>query len=159
VSPTADAAFLVPGAGFGVFLLVWLVLAMVGFGGFIVGVVALIDVAQTPVERFGPWWDNSRQTWIIGIAVSFVLPVGPLVAGILWLGGGRRGLRASGVAGRPFWAGPPKPPPAWGPTPPVWSGPPGPRPPPAPPGPPGPPGPPPSGWGPPPSGWGRPPPA
>jgi hypothetical protein len=123
----ADAAFLAP-AGFGVFLLFWLVLAALGFGGFITGIVALIDIAQTPTERFGPWWDNTRQIWIIGIAVSFALPLGPLIAGI---------VRSTGIAGRPFWAGPPKPPPPWGPTPPGWS-------------PGAPPGPPPPGWGPPP---------
>jgi hypothetical protein len=139
VSTLADAAFLMPNAGFGLFMLFWLGFFAVSVGGLIVGIVALIDVAQTPVDRFGPWWDNTRQTWIIGIAVSFVVPAGSLIAGILWFSGGRRGVRAAGVAGRPFWAGPPKPPPAWGPTPPGW---------PAPPGPPGPPGPPPPGWGP-----------
>jgi hypothetical protein len=125
------------GAGFGVLLLLWLGLIVLGLGGFIVGVVALIDVAQTPLDRFGPWWDNMRQSWIIGIAVSFVLPFGPLISGILWYTGGRRGVRQSGLAGRPFWAGPPKPPPPWGPSPPGWSG---------------PSGPPPPGWGPPPQG-------
>lgn len=123
------------GTGFGIFLLFWLVLAVLGFGGFIAGVIALIDVAQTPADRFGPWWDNTRQTWIVGIAVSFALPFGPLVTAIVWFTAGRPSLRATGVAGRPFWAGAPKPPPPWGPTPPGWSG---------------PPGPPPPGWGPPP---------
>ena len=103
------------GAGFGVFLLFWLTLVILGFAGFLVGVIALIDVAQSPVERFGPWWDNTRQVWIIGIAVSFALPFGPLITGILWFTGGRRGLRSVGVAGRPFWAGAPKPGPPWGP--------------------------------------------
>ncbi|HET7531372.1 MAG TPA: hypothetical protein VFJ98_10475 [Mycobacteriales bacterium] len=135
----ADSSFLVPGAGFGLFFLFWLGLFVVGFGGFIVGVIALIDVAQTPAERFGPWWDNMRQQWLIGIAVSFVLPLGPLIVGILWFNNGRRGLRTTGLAGRPFWAAPPKPPPPWGPTPPGWA--PGPPPPPPPP-----------GWGPPPAG-------
>jgi hypothetical protein len=122
--PLAASTVVTPAAGFGVFLVLWLTIAAVGLGGFIVGIVALIDVAQTPVERFGPWWDNTRQTWILGIALSFLLPVGPLVAGILWFSGGRRGLRTVGVAGRPFWAGAPKPPPPWGATPPGWAPPP-----------------------------------
>jgi hypothetical protein len=133
VTVVADPAFLVPSAGLGLFMLFWLGLVAVSLGGFVLGIVALIDVAQTPVDRFGPWWDNTRQTWIIGIAVSFLIPAGSLVAGILWFSGGRRGLRRFGLAGRPFWAGPPKPPPPWGPTPPAWSA---------------APGPPPPGWGP-----------
>ena len=93
MSTLADAAFLMPSAGFGLFMLFWLGFFAVSLGGLIVGIVALIDVAQTPVDRFGPWWDNTRQTWIIGIAVSFVVPAGPLIAGILWFSGGRRGVR------------------------------------------------------------------
>lgn len=95
------------------FIFVWLVLFAAGLGGFVVGVIALIDLARAPVERFGPWWDNTRQVWLIGVAVSFLLPLGPLVTGIAWLTVGRRGLNQTGVAGRPFWAGAPKPPPPW----------------------------------------------
>jgi hypothetical protein len=115
----ADSNFLVPG-GFAAFFVLWLVLVLVGFGGFVVGVIALINVATTPVERFGPWWDNTRQVWILGLAVAFVVPLGPLVAGISWFTTGRRGLHHGGVAGRPFWAGAPKPPP---PAPPAWGAP------------------------------------
>jgi hypothetical protein len=117
VHALADPLFLAP-ASFGLFMLFWLVLMALSLGGFLVGLVAFIDVAQTPVDRFGPWWDNTRQAWIIGIAVSVLIPAGPLVAGILWFGGGRRGLRTFGVAGRPFWAGAPRPTPPWGATPP-----------------------------------------
>ena len=121
----ADHVLLVPELG--AFMFVWLGFMVVGFGGFVLGLIALIDVARTPLERFGPWWDNTRQAWLVGLAVSFVVPFGPMVAGILWFAGGRAGLRSTGIAGRPFWAGAPKPPPpAW---PPYW-------------GPPGPPGPP-----------------
>src|SRR4051794_8880924 len=108
-------------ATFSVFLLIWLGIAAVAFGGLVVGVVALIDVARTPMERFGPWWDNTRQAWILGLAVSFLVPAGSLIAGILWFTGGRRGPRPTRGAGRPFWTGPPKPPPPWGPTPPGWA--------------------------------------
>jgi hypothetical protein len=124
----ADSNFLVPG-GFAAFFVIWFVLVLVGFGGLVLGVAALINVATTPIERFGPWWDNTRQVWLIGIAVSFVLPLGPVIAGFVWFTTGRRGLRDSGVAGRPFWAGapkppPPPPPPGWGAPPPAWNAPP-----------------------------------
>jgi len=101
-----------------VFIAIWLALIVIGFGGLAVGVAALIDVARTPTERFGPWWDNTRQAWLIGIAVSFVVPFGPIISGIVWFTGGRSGLRTTGVAGRPFWGGAPKPPPP--PWPPYW---------------------------------------
>src|SRR3954451_3245970 len=104
----ADATFLAP-AGLGLFFVFWAGLMLVGFGGFVLAVAALINVATTPIERFGPWWDNTRQAWLIGIAVSFVVPVGTIVAGITWFTTGRRGLRDHGVAGRPFWAGAPRP--------------------------------------------------
>ena len=118
--------------GFGLFLLFWFAMLALTVGGFVIGLIAFIDVVQTPLDRFGPWWDNTRQAWVVGLAVSVVIPAGPLVAGIMWFTGGRRGLRQTGVAGRPFWAGAPKPPPPWGPTPPGWT----------------PPAPPPAGWGP-----------
>jgi hypothetical protein len=103
-------------SGFGVFIAIWLVFAVIGFGGLVLGVAALIDVARTPIERFGPWWDNTRQAWLVGIAVSFALPFGSIITGIVWFAAGRPGLRTTGVAGRPFWAGAPKPaPPPWPP--------------------------------------------
>jgi hypothetical protein len=114
----AGSNFLVPAAGFGAFFLIFTVLMVVGFGGFVLGVVALIDVSQTPVERFGPWWDNTKQTWIIGLAVAFVVPLGPLIGGIAWYRSGKPALRATGVAGRPFWAGAPRPAPPYQPQPP-----------------------------------------
>jgi hypothetical protein len=105
------------GLFFGFFMAIWLV----GFGALVLAIAALISVAKTPTEFFGPWWDNTKQTWIIGIAVSFVIPFGTLIAGIMWFNSGRAPLRAGhGVAGRPFWAGPPKPPPAM--PPPGWPG-------------------------------------
>ena len=116
---SADGLFIA--GGFSAFIVIWLVLAAVGFGGFVLGVIALIDVARTPLERFGPWWDNTRQVWLIGIAVSFALPFGPFITGIVWFASGRSGFHTTGVAGRPFWAGAPKPPPAW---PPYWAPPP-----------------------------------
>jgi hypothetical protein len=101
----------------GVFALVWLG----AVAGFILGIVALISVAKTPTDVFGPWWDNTKQMWLIGIAVGFVVPFGTLVTGIMWFSAGRAPLRAGqGYAGRPFWSGPPKPPPAM--PPPGWPG-------------------------------------
>jgi hypothetical protein len=111
--------FAVPAFGlfFGFIMAIWLV----GFSALILAIAALVSVAKTPTEFFGPWWDNTKQTWIIGIAVSFVVPFGTLIAGIMWFNSGRAPLRAGrGIAGRPFWAGPPKPPPAM--PPPGWPG-------------------------------------
>jgi hypothetical protein len=111
--------FAVPAFGlfFGFIMAIWLV----AFGGLILTVAALISVARMPSEAFGPWWDNTKQLWVIGLAVSFVVPLGTLIAGIMWFTTGRAPLRAGyPVAGRPFWAGPPKPPPAMAP--PGWPG-------------------------------------
>jgi hypothetical protein len=100
------------GYGFGLFFLFFAAIWLVTIGGLILGISAIISVARTPPEAFGPWWDNTRQLWLIGIAVGFVVPFGALIAGIMWFSSGRASLRAGyGVAGRPFWAGPPKPPP------------------------------------------------
>jgi hypothetical protein len=50
-----------------------------------------------------------------------VVPFGTLITGIMWFTTGRAPLRAGhGVAGRPFWAGLPKPPPVMAP--PGWPG-------------------------------------
>jgi hypothetical protein len=116
--PLADNAFLLPSFG-AAFVLLWFGLFVVGFGGFMLAVAALISIATTPVERFGPWWDNTRQVWLIGTAVSFVVPFGNLVAGFCWFTTGRRGLRDHGVAGRPFWAAAPRPAPPVAPVPPA----------------------------------------
>ena len=94
---------------FGLIGLIWLAFIVFGLGGYIVGIAALISVAQSPVEAFGPWWDNTRQTWIIGIAVSFLLPFGPIISGLMWFTTGKHGLRYGPFYGRPFWAGAPRP--------------------------------------------------
>jgi hypothetical protein len=91
-------------------------------GGLVIGLAAIISVATTPAEAFGPWWDNTKQTWILGVVLGYLIPFGTIVGGIAWFTGGRRGLSRNGVAGRPFWAGPPKPgpiagPPGYGPPP------------------------------------------
>jgi hypothetical protein len=120
--------FAATGALFGVIAVIWLL----ALGSLIVGVAAIISVASTPTEAFGPWWDNTRQTWLIGIVVSFLIPFGHLITGIMWFTSGREPLRKGlGYAGRPFWAGPSRPPPM-GP-PPGWGYPPPGPPPPAPP--------------------------
>jgi hypothetical protein len=110
-----EADFLVPAGGaFAVFFVFWLMLVLIGLGSLAIGIAAIINVSSTPIEAFGPWWDNTRQTWILGIAVSFVVPFGPLIAGIIWFTSGRRSLRDHGIAGRPFWAGAPRPQPPTG---------------------------------------------
>ena len=93
---------------FSVFFVGMFLLFVVTYGA---GIAALISIARKPAEAFGPWWDNTKQTWIIGSAVAFFVPFGPLVAGICWFSGGKAPIRRGEQAGRPFWSGPPKPPP------------------------------------------------
>jgi hypothetical protein len=107
--------FLLP--AFGLFFVFFAVLWLATFGGIVLAICALISVARTPTPFFGPWWDSTKQTWLIGIAVGFLVPFGALVTGFIWFHTGRAPLRAGqGYAARPFWAGPPKPPPG------VWPG-------------------------------------
>jgi hypothetical protein len=103
---STNAAF--PIAFFFFFGAIWLV-----FGAmYIAGIAALVSIARQPTDAFGPWWDNTKQVWIIGTAVAFFIPFGPLIAGISWFSGGKAPLRRGAPpAGRPFWSGPPKPPP------------------------------------------------
>jgi hypothetical protein len=90
------------------FVVVWIAFAVAMVGGLIAAVSALVSAARLPAEAFGPWWDNTKSAWIIGI----VVPFGTLVAGVLWFRTGKHELVANGVVGRPFWVGPAKPPPA-----------------------------------------------
>jgi hypothetical protein len=122
----------VGGAGIGVvaFFLFFGLAMLVTVGGLVVGVAAIISIATTPSERFGPWWDNTKQTWILGLVIGYLVPFGTIVGGIAWFTGGRRGLGSTGTAGRPFWAGPHKPAPigppsGYGPPPPSGPPPPG----------------------------------
>jgi hypothetical protein len=97
------------------FFVVWFVLVFGSIAAFLIGVIALIQAAQMPAEAFGPWWDNTKSGWLLGMAVSYALPLGSLVTGVYWFRTGRRQLAATGVVGRPFWLGPPKPPPVYPP--------------------------------------------
>jgi hypothetical protein len=91
------------------FMVVWGGLMLATFGGLALAVAALVSAANLPGEAFGPWWDNAKTPWILGIAVSYMIPFGTLVAGIYWFRTGRRGYRETGTVPRPFWLGPPKP--------------------------------------------------
>ena len=96
----------VVGAFFAFFVVMWvLCLAMYG-----VGIAALISIARSPGEAFGPWWDNTKQSWILGVVVGFLLPFGTVVTGIAWFTSGK-GPRRRGYPtyGRPFWNATPKP--------------------------------------------------
>jgi hypothetical protein len=115
-TPYASPMFLV--GGFGIFFVIILLLWLAALASFALGVAALVSVSKLPAEAFGPWWDNTKQTWLVGIAVSFFIPFGHLITGIMWFTSGRDPLRTGGIAGRPFWAGvprpqPPLPPPGW----------------------------------------------
>lgn len=93
----------------GGFFLFWVAVMAVTVGGVIVGIVSLISASQVPSEAFGPWWDNTKTAWLLGMAVSFAVPLGTVVVAWFWFTKGRAEYRATGVVDRPFWAGPPKP--------------------------------------------------
>ena len=96
----------------GLFFVVWGTFMLGMVGGLVVGLSALVSSARVPAEAFGPWWDNTKTAWLLGIAVSFMIPFGMLVSGIYWFRSGRRSFRATGAVARAFWIGPPKPPPS-----------------------------------------------
>jgi hypothetical protein len=107
------------------FFLVWGGMMLATFGGVALGIAAIVSAARLPDAAFGPWWDNLKSTWLIGLAVGFLVPFGSLVLGGYWFFSARRPLATTGLVARPFWSGPPKPPPpAWGPPPPGWGPPP-----------------------------------
>jgi hypothetical protein len=94
----------------GLFGFAFVLFFALGLAPVVIGIAALIGVGTTPADAFGPWWDNTRQSWLIGIAVSFLVPFGPLVSGLFWFTTGRAPLRAGArQAGRPPWSGPPRP--------------------------------------------------
>ena len=90
----------------------WLALMLATFGGLAVGIAALISAVRLPAEAFGPWWDNTRTLWIVGLLAGYVVPFGMLIVGIYWFTTGRRAYQETGMVARPFWAGPPKPAPS-----------------------------------------------
>jgi hypothetical protein len=73
----------------------------------VLAVVSLVEIGRAPDPAFGPPWDNCKNAWTIGVAVSFVVPLGTLVASIIWWTQGRPALRRGQRVPRPFWA--PKP--------------------------------------------------
>ncbi|HVF04328.1 MAG TPA: hypothetical protein VNA20_05780 [Frankiaceae bacterium] len=68
---------------------------------------SLVEVSRAPDAAFGPPWDNAKNMWLIGLAVSVVLPAGAIVTTVLWWTQGHGALRAGRPVPRPFWA--PKP--------------------------------------------------
>jgi hypothetical protein len=99
-----------PGLFFGGFFALFFFIWVVAFASYGMGIAALISIARQPDDAFGPWWDNTKQSWIVGVVISFLLPFGTLVSGIAWFTAGK-GPRRQGqyLLGRPFWSGPPKP--------------------------------------------------
>lgn len=95
----------------GLFFVVWATFMVGIVAGLVVGLSALVSSARLPPEAFGPWWDNTKTAWLLGIAVSFMIPFGMLISGIYWFRTGRGSFRATGNVARPFWVGPPRPPP------------------------------------------------
>ncbi len=72
---------------------------------------ALVDLSQTRDEVFGPPWDNTKQDWITGLAIAFMIPMGHIVAPILWWTQVRGPKQRGERPGRPFWSSAPRPPP------------------------------------------------
>ena len=100
----SDTGF--PVVFFALFSLLWLLVLL----SYAVGIAALISVARTADAAFGPWWDNTKQIWVIGLVVAFLIPAGALVTGVAWFVAGKGPLRRGGrLVGRPFWSGPAKP--------------------------------------------------
>jgi len=74
----------------------------------VVHIWAIVDVSNARDEVFGPPWDNSKQAWLTGLAVAFMIPFGHLVAPILWWTQVRGPRKRGAPVGRPFWmTGPP----------------------------------------------------
>jgi hypothetical protein len=101
--------------GFGALFVVWAIVMAASIGGMICAIAALVSISQLHADAFGPWWDNTKTTWMVGLAVSFLVPFGAVVAGVYWFWKGKEPLSATGMVARPFWAGPPKPMPVWPP--------------------------------------------
>ena len=94
---------------FGLFFAFWAAFMLVAVVGVVVGISAIVSVSRLPAESFGPWWDNTKSSWLLGIGVSFLVPFGTLVTGIMWFRSGKAALVETGTAGRPFWVGPSRP--------------------------------------------------
>ncbi len=101
--------------GFGALFVVWAVVMAASIGGTICAIAALVSISRMHPDAFGPWWDNTKTTWTVGLAVSFLVPFGAVVVGIYWFWKGKEPLPATGMVARPFWAGPPKPMPMYPP--------------------------------------------
>lgn len=86
---------------FGLFFVVMMLLVVVPFAFWIF---ALVDVARAPDAAFGPPGDNGKTMWILGLALSALIPAGALVTTVLWWVQGRGPLRAGRPVPRPFWA-------------------------------------------------------
>jgi len=77
----------------------------------IVHIWALVDISGTRDDVFGPPWDNTKQDWMLGLAIAFLIPMGHLIAPILWWTQVRGPKLRGEPPGRPFWASAPRPPP------------------------------------------------
>ena len=101
--------------GFGALFVVWAIVMTASIGGMICAIAALVSISQMHADAFGPWWDNTKTTWMVGLAVSFLVPFGAVVVGVYWFWKGKEPLPTTGMVARPFWAGPPKPMPMYPP--------------------------------------------
>lgn len=96
------------GGAFGVFFLFVMLLTVVPI---VFWVIALVEASKAPEQAFGPPWDNSKQAWLLGLALSAVIPFAMIVTPILWWTQVRPALRAGAIVPRPFWSSRPAYPP------------------------------------------------
>jgi hypothetical protein len=93
-----------PAVIFGTFMLVFFgILMLLVVVPLVIHIWAMVDVSQGRNEEFGPPWDNSKQAWLMGLAIGFFVPFGHIVAPILWWVQVRGPRKRGEQAGRPFW--------------------------------------------------------
>jgi hypothetical protein len=98
--------------------LVWLALMAGALAIFVMHIVALVDVSKMQGWQFVWPGEPVKSSWLLGLALGFVIPLGSLVTTILWWQKVRAPRRQGLPADRPFWMSAPLPPPGPPPMPP-----------------------------------------
>jgi hypothetical protein len=66
--------------GFAEILALWLVLIVIfGLLPLAWWIYCLVEVSRAPEPAFGPPWDNGKQAWLMGLALSMLIPFASLV--------------------------------------------------------------------------------
>jgi hypothetical protein len=103
-----------------IFFVIWGGLMAAGITFLVLHIVALVDVAKMQGWQFVPPGEPVKSSWLLGLALAFVIPFGGIVTTIMWWRQVRAPKRMGQLAGRPFWMSDPSiqpPPPGWGPPP------------------------------------------